>query len=92
MSVRTAEDRIWIEGAARVEDAEALFNAIETHADRPIDLSGCADMHAAVLQILLVFSPRIEGAGENPDLSHWICRLLDRPGQREAPSEAGQDQ
>lgn len=92
MSVRTDGDRIRIEGAARVEDAEALFSAIQTRPDRPIDLSGCTDMHAAVFQVLLVFSPEIEGSRESLGLSDWICRLLDRPSPREASSGAGQDQ
>lgn len=91
MSLRSADDRIRLDGPARVEDAEALCSAIQARPDAPVDLSGCTFLHAAVLQVLLVFGPAIEGAADNRDLSDWICPLLDRSKPAQPPSRTGQD-
>lgn len=84
MTVTVLENVIGIEGIARVEDAEALIAALQTLPARPVDLSACADLHAAVLQALLVYRPPLLGVAESPALAEWLPSLLDSHSSTEA--------
>lgn len=77
MTIRIDGDHIHIEGIARVEDAEPLVVALQASPASDVDLSGCEDLHAAVLQTLLVLRPRISGLSENNGPGAWLSLLLD---------------
>lgn len=76
MTVAVESDRIVIDGVARVEDAEPLANALIASPERTVDLSACTDLHGAVLQVLLVFAPKVVGGAGNPSLEAWLTPLL----------------
>ncbi|MGV8928378.1 MAG: hypothetical protein ACOH1E_01380 [Brevundimonas sp.] len=76
MTIAVDDTRIRIEGVARVEDAEPLAAALQTASLRPIDLSACTEIHAAVLQALLVFRPAVIGLQDNVALGAWLAPLL----------------
>ena len=76
MSVAVDSDRIVVAGVARVEDAEPLANALIASPDRTVDLSACTDLHGAVLQVLLVFAPKVVGCVGNPSLETWLAPIL----------------
>lgn len=82
MTVTTQDDLIRLEGIARVEDAETLTAALQTSRVRLVDLSACNGLHAAVLQVLLLYRPAITGVGPNPALAEWLPPLLEA-GRRE---------
>lgn len=77
MTVVVQDNVIEIDGAGRVEDAEVLVVAVQNEPRGKVDLSGCTDLHAAVLQVLLVFRPEIIGLKENLALAEWLSPLLD---------------
>jgi hypothetical protein len=58
MTVRDDGDVIRLEGACRVEEAEALTALLQAGL-RPVDLALCREAHSAVLQVLLAFRPPI---------------------------------
>lgn len=76
MSVAVDSDRIVIAGVARVEDAEPLANALLASPEGPVDLSACTDLHGAVLQVLMVFAPKVAGCVGNPSLETWLVPIL----------------
>ena len=75
MSVTVEFDRIIIEGVARVEDSETVANALAAP-ETTVDLSACTDLHGAVLQVLLIFAPKVVGCVGNPSLETWLTPLL----------------
>lgn len=77
MTVTTQDELIRLEGVARVEDAETLTAAFQTSQARAVDLSACIGLHGAVLQVLLVYRPRITGLSANTALVEWLSPLLD---------------
>ncbi|WP_396593834.1 hypothetical protein [Brevundimonas sp. R86498] len=77
MTVIVEDTQIRIEGTARVEDSERIAGALQTGEPRPVDLSACTDLHAAVLQALLVFRPPVIGLEANPELGAWLLPLLE---------------
>ena len=78
MTISVEGPYIRLEGVLRVEDAEPLVVALQTSPGSQVDLSVCDDLHAAVLQALLIFRPTIVGLAENPALSAWLSPLLER--------------
>lgn len=86
MTIRIDGRHICIEGIARVEDAEPLVVALHAPLESEVDLSGCEDLHAAVLQVLLIFRPTITGLTENAGLASWLLPLLAPKPSMEANS------
>ncbi|QTC92893.1 hypothetical protein [Brevundimonas goettingensis] len=84
MSVTVEANTIVVDGVARVEDAEPLANALIASPERTVDLSACTDLNGAVLQVLLVFAPKLVGCVGNPSLDAWLTPLLSPKYQGEA--------
>ena len=81
MSVQREGDRVRLVGRCGAEDAETLLAHLAAGVRR-VDVSGCEQLHAAILQLLLAGSARIEG--EAPDfLVRW--KLLPGDGAEAAP-------
>lgn len=57
MAIRYDDMQATLEGRIGVEDAEALSAWLAQSAQRGVDLSGCTQVHAAVLQVLLARRP-----------------------------------
>ena len=69
---------IELSGRCSVDDAEALQRHLLTAPDSTIEWSACEQLHAAVLQVLLVAKPRIRGEPSSSFLSAHVAPLLRR--------------
>lgn len=48
-----------LDGACGVEEAEPLLEWLQAHPHGQIDLKHCAQLHSAVLQVLMAQRPRV---------------------------------
>jgi hypothetical protein len=76
MSIRFDGAVVMLEGDCRLEDAERLAALLDGQTGRPVDLSQCRSLHAAVLQALLWYAPDTVGAPADPFLRDWIAPSL----------------
>ena len=76
MSVRLDGNIVFLEGACRVEDAEALFGLLQAGRERAVNLTDAEHLHAAVLQILMALRPAIQGTAGDAFLRDWIAPTL----------------
>lgn len=75
-------DVIYLSGHCRVEDAEALAALLQPSDGVTVDISGCDTLHAAVVQVLLVFDAPVVGAPIEPFLRDRLLPALTRkPGE-----------
>ncbi len=80
MTVAVRDDGvIELTGRCGVDDAEALQRHLLIAPDSTIEWSTCEQLHAAVLQVLLVAKPRIEGVPSSLFLSAHVAPLVRRP-------------
>lgn len=77
-----------LSGQCGVEDAEALQRALLASPGSVIQWSGCDNLHAAVLQILLAAKPLVRGVPANPFLSTHIAPLLRVSASASPPSSS----
>jgi hypothetical protein len=70
-----AGDRIILQGACAVEDAETLLNLVQQGAEA-IDWTGCTRLHTACLQVLLAAGLPLLGPPANPALARWVTPRL----------------
>jgi hypothetical protein len=75
MTIRRADDAIFLEGVCPVEDAEVLIEQLQVGAAL-IDWSGCTHMHAACFQLLLLARLPLHGTPANPELTRWLAPIL----------------
>jgi hypothetical protein len=57
---------------ATVEDAEGLLGWLQTHPEGALDLSACAHLHAANLQLLMNARPMIQAWPADVALRAWL--------------------
>ncbi len=80
MSVRVSNGVATLSAPSLVEDAEPLwrFLCAERAAGRraTVDLDGAGLPHGAVMQLLLLFRPRILGGGGHPFVARWLLPTL----------------
>ena len=88
MTVRAAEGTIRLEGACRVEEAEALTGMLQAEL-RPVDLSLCREAHSAVLQVLLAFAPPIVGEPADNTLRALLRSTASRTNPVQAIDNSG---
>jgi hypothetical protein len=60
MSITREGETVFLSGPCGVEDAEALLRHL-AEGVRRVDLDGCEHIHAAILQLLIAASPKLEG-------------------------------
>ena len=72
MTVSRDGSTIRLEGICRVEDAEPLTALLQSISDSTLDLSACEGLHAAVVQALLAFHPKIIALPHNAFLRDWL--------------------
>lgn len=84
MSISSSDETILLLGDCRVEEAEALAGLLQAKA-RPVDLGGCASMHAAVAQVLLAFAPPLRGRPEDAFLAEFLAPALTAAATLESP-------
>ena len=76
MSITQDGDTIGIVGAGRSEAAETLAGLLAVQGARPVDLTRAGPLHAAVLQVLLAFRPRLLGPAGDPFVAAWLLPAL----------------
>jgi hypothetical protein len=69
----------------RVEDAEPLTALLQGISDSTLDLSECKGLHAAVVQAILAFRPKIVGVPDDPFLRDRLLPALIGEPSPEAP-------
>ena len=82
MTISRDGDVIRLQGVCRVEDAEPLTALLQSVCDSTLDLSTCEGLHAAVVQAILAFRPKIIGLPDDTFLRDWLVPALggaDRP-------------
>lgn len=80
MTISVEGDVIRFEGRCRIEDAEALQAALHANPDRVVDLGGCTSLHTALVQLLLIATPRIHAAPKDASIYRWLMPLLQTGG------------
>ena len=79
MTVRLRADGvIALEGVCAIEDAETLQGLLLAHPDAPVDWRSCRSVHTAVIQILLVVRPPLQGPPADAFLRTHVAPLLQR--------------
>ena len=76
MTVSREGSIIRLEGVCRVEDAEPLTALLQGVSDSTLDLSTCEGLHAAVVQAILAFRPKIVGLPDDPFLRDRLLPAL----------------
>jgi hypothetical protein len=76
MSIEFKKNRVIFRDVARVEEAEALLEALQKKPSAKVDLSACTHLHTANLQVLMVARPSIDSWPQNPELRTWLEAVL----------------
>ena len=76
MSIEFKKNRMIFRDVARVEEAEALLEALQKKPSAKVDLSVCTHLHTANLQVLMVARPSIDSWPQNPELRTWLEAVL----------------
>jgi hypothetical protein len=76
MSVILRDDIVHLEHPCRVEDAEPLFGLLQGNPERAVDLAKAGHLHTAIVQVLLLFRPKISGSAEEVFTRRYIEPLL----------------
>ncbi len=66
MGIRYLKKHAALEDIVTVEDAEALFDWLKQQAKPAVNLSKCVHVHTAVLQVLLMTRPKVNGDIPDP--------------------------
>ena len=79
MTVRTTPEGVLeLLGHCGVEDAEVLQRELLAAPRSTVEWSGCEHLHSAVIQILLIGKPRIQGSPPNAFLKTHVAALVQR--------------
>lgn len=89
MTVSLEGNIIRLEGRCRIEDAEILLARLIENPGCTVDLSDCASIHTALVQLLLAFSPPLSGIPGDPTLQSWLVPLLESAGGTFEPVAVG---
>lgn len=86
------DDVLACAGALTVEDAEALLQALAQHGGGApcADLSGCTQVHAACLQVLMAAGVRAVAWPGDAALAAWLRAALPEAGR--APDQESHKQ
>jgi hypothetical protein len=76
MAIEFKKNRVIFRDVARVEEAEALLEALQKKPSAKVDLSACTHLHTANLQVLMVARPSIDSWPQNPELRTWLEAVL----------------
>lgn len=76
MPIRYDADLARFEAACTAEDALPLAEWLEATASPRVDLSGCTELHTALLQLLLAARPAVAAGPEDAFLACWVGPVL----------------
>lgn len=72
MTIRYLEEHAALEGVVTVDDAQGLAEWLAQREAPAVHLGDCEHVHAAVLQVLLAFRPKLAGLPGDP----WLASVL----------------
>lgn len=72
MALESTKSMLKLSGIVSVEEAETLFDWLQRHPKGKVDLSRCEHLHAANLQVLLAFRPKIHALPADESLAGWL--------------------
>jgi hypothetical protein len=76
MPIEFQKHRLIFCDIVRVDEAEALLEALQKEPATKVDLAACTHMHTANLQVLMVAKPCIEKWPQAPELRTWLEAVL----------------
>jgi hypothetical protein len=76
MSIRYDASTVYCEAECMVEEALPLLEYLRTHEGVRIDMTGCAYVHAAVLQVLAAAAPGDLALPASPALERWAGAVM----------------
>ena len=76
MTVSLTHGAIRLSGACSVDDAEPLLRLVQEHPGSCVDMSECEHLHAAVVQVLQAFSPRLSGVSGDAFTREFVVPVL----------------
>ncbi len=76
MSVAFEAGKISLRGNCPVADTEPLLALLQNHAECPVDIGDATNLHAAVLQVLIVFKRDMIGDSRDSFLREWVVPCL----------------
>lgn len=74
MAIRYLKKHAVLEGHVSVEEAEGLAQWLSAQKAPAVDLAQCEHVHASVLQLLLVWRPKLKSAPADAWLSAALAR------------------
>jgi hypothetical protein len=89
MTIRRADNVIFLEEICAVEDADTLLAEIQSGAAM-FDWTGCTFLHTACLQLILASSLPMRGTPEDPALARWAAPLVIPCVAEKSPRDAVQ--
>lgn len=76
MPIRYEDGLARFEGACAVDEALPLAEWLEAAQAPRVDLAACAELHTALLQLLLAARPAVAAEPEDAFLRRWVAPLL----------------
>jgi hypothetical protein len=76
MPIEFKKNKAVFRDVARVEEAEALLEFLQTKPTATVDLAACTHLHAANLQVLMAARPVIASWPEDSELRAWLDTAL----------------
>jgi hypothetical protein len=76
MPIEFKRSRMIFQDVVRVDEAEALLEALQKKPATKVDLSACTHLHTANLQVLMVAKPCIDRWPQDSELRAWLEAVL----------------
>jgi hypothetical protein len=76
MPIEFKKDRVVFRDVVRVEEAEALLEALQKKPSTKVDLAACTHLHTANLQVLMAARPCIDNWPQDTGLRTWLEAVL----------------
>jgi hypothetical protein len=72
------DGRIVLAGVCPVEDAEPLFQLLQSQPSSSLDWSRCSSLHTAILQLIIAARPALVGPCGDEWIENWVGSELER--------------
>jgi anti-anti-sigma regulatory factor len=76
MPIEFKKQKLVLQGAVTVEEAESLLEWLQNKPTARADLSACTHLHTANLQVLMAAKTKVASWPTEPDLRVWLQTAL----------------